>query len=35
MKNVNPMKTYYRGKEITALFVISVFVILMIYTWLQ
>ncbi len=29
------MKTYYRGKDITALFVISVFIILMIYSWLS
>ncbi len=29
------MKTYYRGKDITSLFVISIFIILMIYSWLK
>lgn len=28
------MKTYYHGKDITALFTISVFIILIIYSWL-
>ncbi len=28
------MKTYYRGKDITALFVISVFIFLTIYSWI-
>lgn len=32
---MTPMKTYIRGKEITALFIIAVFVILLIYSWLK
>lgn len=29
------MKTYYKGKEITGLFVIALFIVLMIYTWIK
>ena len=28
------MKTYYKGKEITGLFIIAVFIVLTIYTWI-
>lgn len=34
-KRDHNMKTYYKGKEITALFIIVVFIVLIIYTWIK
>ena len=33
--NPSPMKTYYSGKEITSLFIVLLFILLMVYSWLQ